>query len=46
MWWKERYVYPLVNVDFLVESEFHDANFSIGDMLTIGAKHDIGPSWP
>lgn len=46
MWWKERHVYPPIDDDFLVESEVQVANFSIGDMLTIGGKHEIGPSWP
>ena len=46
MWWKARYVYILVDVDFLVESEVQVVKFRIGDMWTIGWKHEIGPSWP
>ena len=44
--WKERYMYPLVDVDFLVESEVQVTKFGIGHMWTIGGKCEIGPSWP
>ena len=43
--WKERYVYPLVDFDLLVESEVQVAKFGIGHMWTIGRKCEIGPSW-
>jgi len=46
VWWKERYVYPPLDVDLLVESEVQVAKFSVGDMWIIGGKHEIGPSWP
>lgn len=45
VFWKESYLYPLVDVDLLVESDVKVAKFGIGHMWTIGGKREIGPSW-
>jgi len=36
MYWKEKYVYPLIDVDFIVDVDVQVAKFGIGHMWTIG----------